>query len=130
MVTIALADTSMFIATEHDRPVQVDALPDLLRVSVVTIAELRAGVLVSDDPAVRSRRLVTYERALRFEPIPISSAIAETWAHLRVALLTARRRMRVNDSWIAATAMSLEIPVVTQDADYVMGIPGLRVIRV
>jgi predicted nucleic acid-binding protein len=37
--------------------------------------------------------------------------------------------MPVNDSWIAATAMSLGVPVVTQDADY-DGVPGLQVIRV
>jgi predicted nucleic acid-binding protein len=37
--------------------------------------------------------------------------------------------MPVNDSWIAATAMSLDLPVLTQDADYVE-VPGLTVIRV
>jgi predicted nucleic acid-binding protein len=35
----------------------------------------------------------------------------------------------VNDSWIAATAMSLGVPVVTQDHDYV-DVPGLAVITV
>jgi predicted nucleic acid-binding protein len=37
--------------------------------------------------------------------------------------------MAVNDSWIAATALSLGVPVVTQDHDYV-AVPGLDVIRV
>jgi len=37
--------------------------------------------------------------------------------------------MPLNDSWIAATAMSLGVPMVTQDADYV-SVPGLDVIRV
>ena len=37
--------------------------------------------------------------------------------------------MAVNDSWIAATAIALDIPVVTQDDDYV-DIPGLSVIHV
>jgi predicted nucleic acid-binding protein len=37
--------------------------------------------------------------------------------------------MPVNDSWIAATAMSLGVPVVTQDEDYVE-VPGLEIIRV
>jgi predicted nucleic acid-binding protein len=37
--------------------------------------------------------------------------------------------MPVNDSWIAATAISLGVPVVTQDEDYVEA-PGLEVIRV
>ena len=37
--------------------------------------------------------------------------------------------MPVNDSWIAATAMALQVPVVTQDDDYVE-VSGLSVIRV
>jgi hypothetical protein len=36
--------------------------------------------------------------------------------------------MAVNDSWIAATAIALDIPLVTQDDDH-LDIPGLRVIR-
>ena len=37
--------------------------------------------------------------------------------------------MPANDSWIAATAMTLGVPVVTHDDDYVT-IPGLAVIHV
>lgn len=37
--------------------------------------------------------------------------------------------MPVNDSWIAATAMTLGVPVVTQDDDYVE-IEELPVIKV
>jgi predicted nucleic acid-binding protein len=37
--------------------------------------------------------------------------------------------MPVNDSWIAATAMALHLPVVTHDVDY-EPVPGLDVIRV
>jgi predicted nucleic acid-binding protein len=37
--------------------------------------------------------------------------------------------MPVNDSWIAATAMALGVPVVTQDSDYVE-IRGLTVVKV
>jgi len=28
-------------------------------------------------------------------------------------------RMPVNDSWIAATAMAFQVPIVTQDDDYI-----------
>ena len=37
--------------------------------------------------------------------------------------------MPVNDSWIAATAMALDVPVVTQDDDYVE-LGELQIIRV
>ena len=38
--------------------------------------------------------------------------------------------MPVNDSWIAATAIALGLPVVTQDDDYSVDIPELEVIRI
>ena len=38
--------------------------------------------------------------------------------------------MPVHDAWIAATAMAMRVPVVTQDDDYVEDIPGLEVIRI
>jgi predicted nucleic acid-binding protein len=37
--------------------------------------------------------------------------------------------MRLNDSWIAATAIANRIPVVSQDDDY-DEVPGLEVIQV
>jgi predicted nucleic acid-binding protein len=128
-VTTGLADTSLFIATKAGRAAHLDRIPDRLAVSVVTIGELRAGVLATADVGVRDRRLATLTRALVFDPIPIDQAIAETWARLRVALRDFGLRMPVNDSWIAATAMTLGIPVVTQDDDYLHA-PGLEIIHI
>ncbi len=124
-----LADTSVFIARESGRPVRVDALPDRLAVSVVTIGELRAGVLAATDLATRDRRLATLTAALILEPVPVDEEVASAWARLRVSLRDAGLRMAVNDSWIAATALALGVPVVTQDDDYVE-VPGLSVIHV
>ena len=124
-----LADTSVFIAAESGRVIREEALPDRLAVSVITIAELRAGVLAASDPDVRDRRLATLTAALALDPVPIDTAVAEAWAALRVRLRDLGLRMPVNDSWIAATAISLGVPVVTQDDDYVT-IAGLDVIHV
>jgi predicted nucleic acid-binding protein len=127
-VTAGLADTSVFIALESGRSVAVDRVPDRTAVSVVTIAELRVGVLAAIDAATRARRLATLTNAMAFDPVPIDDAVAEAWADLRIRLRDRGLRMPVNDSWIAATAMALRIPVVTQDADYV-DLEGLEVIR-
>ncbi len=128
-MTDGLADTTVFIAKESGRPVRRDALPDRLAVSVITIGELRAGVLVASDAATRDRRLATLTDALALEPIPIDGPVAEAWATLRVRLRDLGLRMPVNDSWIAATALALRVPVVTQDDDYVE-VPGLDVIHI
>jgi hypothetical protein len=128
-MTSGIADTSVFIALESGRSARLERLPDQLAISVVTIGELRAGVLAATDVGVRDRRLATLTSALSLDPIPIDQAIAETWARLRVSLREFGMRMPVNDSWIAATAMTLGIPLVTQDDDYLHA-PGLEVIHI
>lgn len=127
-VALALADTSLFIAQEQERPV-AGAPPELIAVSIVTIAELRLGVLVAADGPTRARRLETLTRAEALEPLPVDRSVATAWAVLRLALRDAGKRMPLNDSWIAATALAKGIPVVSQDADY-DGVPGLEVLRV
>lgn len=114
-----LADTSVFIARESGRPLDRAALPDELAVSIVTIAELRAGVLATEDVLIRDRRLATLVGALALDPVPVDDAVAQAWARLRLLLRDTNQRMGVNDSWIVATAMALEVPIVTQDTDYV-----------
>lgn len=124
-----LADTTVFIAHESGRPLDHQALPDEIGVSVITIGELRAGVLAAADVETRSRRLGTLTEALALQPVPVDDRVSEAWARLRLVLRDSNQRMSVNDSWIAATALALGVPVVTQDDDYA-NINGLAVIRV
>lgn len=128
-MTRGLADTSVFVARESGRPIDAGALPDEVGVSVVTVGELRAGVLAAANLTTRDRRLATLGQVMALDPIPVDESVAEAWARLRVSLRDSGQRMPVNDSWIAATAMALGIPVVTQDQDYVE-VPGLDVLRV
>jgi predicted nucleic acid-binding protein len=128
-VTRGLADTTVFIARESGRPVAEAALPDELSVSVITIGELQAGVLAAGTVELRGRRLRTLTEALALDPTPVDEGVAAAWANLRLVLRDRHQRMPVNDSWIAATAMALGVPVVTQDEDY-PEIDGLDVIHV
>ncbi|MGP8207321.1 MAG: type II toxin-antitoxin system VapC family toxin [Acidimicrobiales bacterium] len=124
-----IADTSLFIARESGRPLTQTDLPDELAISVITVGELRAGVLAAVDLETRDRRLATLSEALAFDPLPVDQSVAEAWARLRVLLRDMQKRMPINDSWIAATAISLRVPVVTQDEDFVE-VPGLTIVRV
>lgn len=128
-MSTGLADTSVFIAAESGRPIDGSRLPDTISVSTITIGELRAGVLAATDATVRSRRLATLTRALELEPLPVDGRVAEAWADLRIALRDSGRRMPVNDSWIAATAIAHGFVLLTQDADHVE-VPGLEVVQV
>ena len=128
-MTDALADTSVFIARESGRSIRSEAVSQRLAVSYVTVGELRAGVLAAPDVVTRDRRLDSLMVALALDPIPVDDRVAEAWARLRLLIAERGLRMQVNDSWIAATAMALGVPLVTQDDDHVE-VPGLAVIHV
>jgi len=117
-VSRGLLDTSVFVALEGGRRVDEAALPDEAFVSVVTVAELRAGVLAATDLDVRARRLATLEAVTGLEPLPIDTAVAAAWAEMAVRLRDAGRRVGVNDLWIAAVAATNEMSIVTQDAGF------------
>ena len=127
-----LLDTSVFIAAESGRPLDEQRIPDETAVSVVTLAELQAGVLAAADVDVRARRLATLDAVHDIELIDIDESAARTWARMRVHLAESGRRVNVNDLWIAAVAASRGLPVVTQDDDFspVEGVAGLQVVRV
>jgi predicted nucleic acid-binding protein len=98
-------------------------------ISAVTLGELRLGVLQAIDPESASRRLSTYQLAQRFEAIPVDESVSDAWALLVSRLRAQGRKVPINDSWIAATAIAQDNPVVTQDADY-DAMPGVQVIKI
>jgi len=112
-------DTSVFVAPESGRPLA--AFPEdvtELAVSIVTVAELRVGVLMADADQLELR-LSTYEQVVSgFDALPVDAAVAERFA----ALFAGRRRLgraaRINDTWIAATALAHGACVLTQDRDF------------
>lgn len=127
-----LLDTSVFIATETGRSLNVGSIPDETAVSVVTIAELHAGVLAAGDTATRARRLSTLEAVSGVEALPITTEAARRWAELRVRLAERGQRAKINDLWIAAVAAANGMVVVTQDDDFhvIEGAGGPSVLKV
>lgn len=127
-----LFDTSVFIAQGAARPLDESSFPTEVAISVITLAELNAGVLAAADTEVRAIRMKTLDAVADIEVLPITEQIAVEWARLRVHLAEQQRRIPVNDLWIAATAVAHGLPVVSQDADFepLDGVDGLTIIRV
>lgn len=98
--------------TRRGRALNEAAIPFEVATTVITLAELNAGVLAAGSADVPARRMV--------------------WARLRVHLAEAGRRMGSNDLWIAAIAVSRGLPVITQDDDFTAleGATGFVAIRV
>jgi predicted nucleic acid-binding protein len=122
----AVFDTSVFIGREGRGVGSLAQWAPI--VSVVTIAELTLGVRSAKSDAIRELRSATLADAMRARVVPVDVAlVAEAWCTLRVAL---RRKMPANDSWIAATALALGIPVITQDDDFDSAAELLRIEKV
>jgi predicted nucleic acid-binding protein len=124
----AIADTSVFIGLEASRFDAARFADFEWGISAITLGELRLGVLQAQSPEVASRRLSTYQLAQRFEALPVDGAVSDAWALLVSRLRAAGRNVPINDSWIAATAIAHQVPIVTQDADYDI-MPDVEVIR-
>ncbi|MGI9009437.1 MAG: type II toxin-antitoxin system VapC family toxin [Streptosporangiaceae bacterium] len=125
----ALVDTSIFVGLEVQRfpPGAIENFE--WGISAITLGELRLGVLQARDPEAASRRLSTYQLAQRFEALPVDALVSDAWALLVSKLRASGRKAPLNDSWIAATAIAHQIPVLTQDSDY-DDLPDLEVIKV
>jgi predicted nucleic acid-binding protein len=123
----AIADTSVLVGLEAG--LVTEQVADYAwAVSAISLGELRLGVLRATDPDTTSIRLAAYQLARQFDPLVVDEAVADAWAILIARLRADGRRMPINDSWIAATAIAHEVPVVTQDADYDEA-PGLTVVK-
>jgi hypothetical protein len=128
-VSRALLDTSVFVAEEQGRPL-ARSLPEEVAVSVVTLAELETGILMARDDDSRATRMQTLlsvrERAAG---IPADQHVASAYARLASAALKDGRKPRVQDTWIAATAVAHGAEVWTQDADFTE-FDGVDVVRI
>ncbi|MGH3545176.1 MAG: PIN domain-containing protein [Mycobacteriales bacterium] len=125
-------DTSVFIAVESQRPLKTELLPAETAISVVTVAELQAGVLAAPTTHTRAARLATLQRLAATTIIPVDEAVALTWAQMRVHLADTKQRVNVNDLWIAASAAAHGLTLYSQDDDFepLQTVAGLRVTMV
>jgi predicted nucleic acid-binding protein len=131
-VPVGLLDTSVLVAVEKSRPLREEALPERSAISIVTVAELRAGVLAAPDIESRDRRMATLEGVAGATIVPVEARVARAWAAMRAYLAASGRGVGANYLWIAATAAAHRMPVLTQDGgfDALSGVEGLTVIPV
>jgi len=103
-----LFDTSVVVAGLQGD----EDLPDAFAVSVVTLGELHAGVLLARDDAVRAARLARLGDVQReFEILNVDPAVAQAFGELRAR----SGRRAVADLFIAATAVVHGMTLVTRD---------------
>jgi toxin FitB len=108
-----LLDTSVLIARDKTAALE---LPETAAISVITLGELRAGVLIARDEAVaeeRGRRLAAV-RAI-FAPLPVDESVAECYGEVLAKARTQRRAAKATDLLIIATAAATARHLYTLD---------------
>lgn len=112
-----LADTSVFIAAEQQRALG-DPPPGEARISVATLTELLVGVRRAENGPLRELREATLRSARRFIALPYDALVAERLAAILATARAQRRRAGAMDAIIAATALTHDLAVWTQDDDF------------
>lgn len=97
----ALLDTSIVVAGAA----VAERVPEPVSISVITIGELRAGVLRARDEEQREQRAARFD-AVRgaFEPLPVDEHVASKYGELLAWVRDQRRSEKATDLLIAATA--------------------------
>lgn len=102
-------------------------------ITAVTLAELTVGPLVATTDEERAARQAHVQQAeADFDPLPFDAAAARTFGRVAASLRRAGRKpsARAYDAMIAATAMSLTLPVYTCNPSDFAAIDGLTVIGI
>jgi predicted nucleic acid-binding protein len=109
----SLLDTSVLMARNATAEM---GLPATAAISVITLGELRAGVLIARDEAVaelRGRRLAAIRAA--FAPLPVDESVAEHYGAVLAVARSQRRTAKATDLLIIATAAATERTLYTLD---------------
>ena len=104
-----LFDTSLLAEPTGDRAPRLDGD---CAVSVITVGELHAGVLLAGDDATQASRLRLLTAVLDIATVlDVDRAVTARYGELRAAV----GRAPSNDMWIAATALAHDLELLTAD---------------
>jgi tRNA(fMet)-specific endonuclease VapC len=98
----------------------------ILFVALQSVAEIYFGARKANWGTIKMELLGKTLETYRVLNPQIDTA--KIWAELMVASRKQGRPMSLQDSWVAATAVSFELPLVSHDNDFIE-FPGLNLIR-
>lgn len=98
----------------------------MLTLSFQTLAEMDLWALSAGWGLERRRRLERYLR--RYIVEDSSPALCRRWAEVIDGARRRGRPIAAADAWVAATALLLDVPLVTNNESHFASVPGLTVI--
>jgi hypothetical protein len=129
-----MLDTNILILR---RWIDAADLPEEMAISAITLAELSAGPHEvrsnneADAYAERARRLEILQRVeSEFDAVPFDAEAARVYGRVAAAVIASgrKRRRRVADLMIAATAIAQGLPLYTTNPDDFAGLETLTTI--
>ena len=129
MPVARLLDTNICIYIARSRPPGVArrfarAAPGSLGVSIITWGELCFGAARSSDPARVHAQLEVFSREVDVLALPAAAGLH--YGEVRAALQKAGTPIGNNDLWIAAHALALGLPLVSNNLGEFQRVPGLK----
>jgi tRNA(fMet)-specific endonuclease VapC len=124
-----LLDTNMCIYIIRKKPSQVLERFKTFRIteigiSTITLSELEYGVAKSSQPDQNREALIEFLTPL--EILPFDEGAARFYGEIRAHLEKKGKPIGAMDLLIASHAISLSVPLVTNDIRGFKGIPGLQ----
>ena len=95
-------------------------------IAFVTLGELYRWLFLRPFSEPNKQRLLDYIQ--RHVVLPYDERIVWTWAELTATCRQTGQPISAEDSWIAATALRHEMPLVTHNRKHFENIPGLKII--
>lgn len=98
--------------------------------SPITIAELKFGAEVAQNPGVRQKRLAALARLQRKPLLPIDASTGDIFGTLAAAIRRAGRshRYRVQDLWLASQTIQYGYGFLTRNGKDFEDVPGLDLV--
>jgi predicted nucleic acid-binding protein len=125
-----ILDTNVVLLLDRLDP---EELPAESRITAITLAELSAGPLATNDPIERALRQVRLQEAENaFEPVPFDAAAARAYGQISAQLRQRGRRVKARafDALIAATAIAQGLPLYTCNPRDFAGIEGIDLVTI
>lgn len=128
-MALQLIDTSVLIDVERGALPLAPLETDEKAISVISVSELLHGVHRADHSARRVKREAVVEQILdAVEQLPIDSAVARVHARVWAGLESSGETIPAHDLWIAATALTHGLELVTSNARDFERVPGLTLL--
>jgi len=109
---------------ESVRQHMLNADPTVITISIITLAELRYGAACSAQPDANNQAIDTFTGAIAV--IGIDALVAQRFADIKADLRRRGALLEDSDLFIAATALTLGVTLVTNNQEHFRRVPQLK----